>query len=144
LRLIVDVKPKAVDAVVALASGDPSDEKHILQTPFTARIYKTLVQGGHYNPKEKKVEGSLQFPMRANGTVVDLDLNFARKLYTAIQEYISQWATGDGSFVVVALLEALSGEDRDGLIEELKKHEKAIRNKAAGNKGTSLILEKII
>ena len=64
-RLIGDNKPKAVDAVVFLASGDPSDEKHILQNPFTARIYKTLVQGGHYNPKKKKIEGPL--PFRAPG-----------------------------------------------------------------------------
>jgi pumilio homology domain family member 6 len=53
-----DVKSKAVDAVVSLGSGDPLDEKHIIKVPFTARIYKTLVQGGHYNPKEKTVEGT--------------------------------------------------------------------------------------
>jgi pumilio homology domain family member 6 len=53
-----DVKARAVDAVVSLGSGDPSDEEHIIRVPFTARIYKTLVQGGHYNPKEKAVEGT--------------------------------------------------------------------------------------
>lgn len=56
-----DAKSKAVDAVVALGSGDPSEEKHIIRVPFTARIYKTLVQGGHYNPKEKNVEGIMVF-----------------------------------------------------------------------------------
>ena len=51
-------KSKALDTVVSLASGDPSQENHIIKLPFTARVYKTLVQGGHYNAKEGKVEGS--------------------------------------------------------------------------------------
>jgi pumilio homology domain family member 6 len=53
-----DGKSRAVDTIVSLGSGDPSDEEHIIRVPFTARIYKTLVQGGHYNPKEKTVEGT--------------------------------------------------------------------------------------
>ena len=51
-------KSKALDTVVSLASADPSQENHIIKLPFTARVYKTLVQGGHYNAKEGKVEGS--------------------------------------------------------------------------------------
>lgn len=49
-------KTKAVDAVVSLTSGNPVEENHIIKLPFTARVYKTLVQGGHYNAKEGKVE----------------------------------------------------------------------------------------
>jgi len=67
-RLIGDNKSRVVDEVVFLASGDPSDEKHILQTPFTARIYKTLVQGGRYNPKKMRIEGRL--PFRSQGLTV--------------------------------------------------------------------------
>lgn len=52
-------KSKAINAVMTLASGDPSQEGHIIKLPFTARVYKTLVQGGHYNSKEKKIDGTL-------------------------------------------------------------------------------------
>jgi pumilio homology domain family member 6 len=74
--------------------------------------------------------------------VVDPEFNFASKLYHAIRPHISQWATGDGSFVVVALLEALLGEEKERLRNDLKSHRKAIKN-AGNNKGSKLILEKI-
>lgn len=54
---MVGGKSKATDAVISLASGDPTQENHIIRLPFTARIYKTLVQGGHYNTKEQRIEG---------------------------------------------------------------------------------------
>ena len=75
--------------------------------------------------------------------MADPELNFASKLYNAIRQHISQWATGDGSFVVVALLETLSGMERAGLASDLKAHEKEIKEKMGSNKGTKLILEKI-
>jgi hypothetical protein len=50
-------KLKALDAIVSLASEDPSMENHIIKLPFTTRVYKTLVQGGHYNVQEQRVEG---------------------------------------------------------------------------------------
>ena len=43
--------------VISLASEDPSAEDHIIRLPFTARVYKTLVQGGHFNSKAGTVEG---------------------------------------------------------------------------------------
>lgn len=52
-------KSKAISAVITLASGDPSQESHIIKLPYTSRVYKTLVQGGHYNSKEKKIECTL-------------------------------------------------------------------------------------
>jgi len=45
--------------------------------------------------------------------------------------------------VIVALLEALPTGKQEALVQDLKRHEKAIREKAASNKGTKLILEKI-
>ena len=60
-HLIVDLrsgdKSKAVDAIVSLASEKASTGSHIIKLPFTARVYKTLVQGGHYNVKEQKIDG---------------------------------------------------------------------------------------
>lgn len=100
-----------------------------------------MVQGGHYNPKEKKVEGSIPSNDKADTAVADPDMKFASRLYGVIQEHILQWATGEGSFVVVALLEALSGKEKEGLIKDLKSHKKLINERAASNKGTKLILE---
>ena len=56
-RLTLGDKSIAKEAVISLASGDPSQNGHIIKLPFTARVYKTLVQGGHYNVKEKKIDG---------------------------------------------------------------------------------------
>jgi pumilio homology domain family member 6 len=75
--------------------------------------------------------------------VVDPDLNFANKLKTVIQPYLVSWATAEGSFVVLGLLEALSGKEREEVVSHLKKTQKSVKNKSAGNKGTKLILEKI-
>jgi len=67
---------------------------------------------------------------------------FASKLKPVIQPYLVSWATGEGSFVVLGLLEALSGKEKEDVVSHLKKTEKSIRNKGAGNKGAKLILEK--
>jgi pumilio homology domain family member 6 len=75
--------------------------------------------------------------------VSDPDLNFASKLKTVVQPYLVSWATGEGSFVVLGLLEALSGKEKEEVVSHLKKTQKSIRNKSAGNKGAKLILEKI-
>jgi pumilio homology domain family member 6 len=50
-------KNAAANALAGLASGDPTEKEHVLSHPFAARIFKTLVQGGHYNLKEKRVVG---------------------------------------------------------------------------------------
>jgi len=57
--LISGDKSKAINALITLASGDPSQKDHIVKLPFTARVYKTLIQGGHYNAKEKKIESNM-------------------------------------------------------------------------------------
>ena len=50
-------KSAAIEAVAELASGNPTDEGHVATTAAGGRMLKTLVAGGHYNNKEKKVEG---------------------------------------------------------------------------------------
>jgi pumilio homology domain family member 6 len=127
--------------VIALAGGNPSDESHIIKLPFTARVYKTLVQGGHYNAKEKKVEGRLS--MTRLTIVVDPPLAFASKFYAAIRSDILLWAVGEGSFVVVALLEALFGDDKERLTSQLKKYQKSLEDQREDNKGTKIVLEMI-
>jgi len=124
-------KSAALDAVADLVGGDPSQEDHIIKLSFTARIYKTLVQGGHYNPKEKKIE------------VVEPPLNFGSTLFARIKSHVTQWAAAEGSFVVVGLLESLRGSELDELKKLLKKDRKILKEKAGENKGTKLIMQEI-
>jgi pumilio homology domain family member 6 len=75
--------------------------------------------------------------------VADPSLNFADALYERIRPDIVQWATGEGSFVVVGLLEALSGKSKEELSSQLKRSQKTLKNHVGENKGTKIILEKI-
>jgi pumilio homology domain family member 6 len=64
-------------------------------------------------------------------------------LYVAILSNLEKWATGEGSFVVVSLLEGLSGDQKDEMISLLKKSKKYIKSQGGDNKGTKIVLEKI-
>jgi pumilio homology domain family member 6 len=57
-KLNIGNKSDVIDKIISLASGDPTEDDHILKLPFTARVYKTLVQGGHFNAKAGFVEGT--------------------------------------------------------------------------------------
>ena len=138
-----------MQAITDLAARHPSNKDHIIKLPFTARVYKTLVQGGHYNPVEKKIEGSIHFsippwPMIWR-LVVEQGHWFASLLYTHIQPNLVAWATGEGSFVILSLFEKLCPNNTDPqfLGSQLKTHQKSIRQKGGDNKGTKLLLEKI-
>lgn len=92
-------------------------------------------------PKRRKLKvNHLKTRLRI---AVDPPLNFASKLYQSIQANTLHWTTGEGSFVVVALLEALSGKEKDVMIAQLKKSKKALTDQAGDNKGTKIVLEKI-
>jgi len=84
-------------------------------------VLKTLIAGGHFDPKEKKV------------VVSDPDLGFKNTLYERIEDWAIQWATGDSSFVVVALMEAEGFERKQELTKKLKGARKELE-KAAGQK----------
>ena len=58
---MVGDKKGTIGALIKLASGNPSEENHIIRLCFTGRVYKTFVQGGHYNAKEKTVDGMTCF-----------------------------------------------------------------------------------
>ncbi|KAA8894113.1 armadillo-type protein [Sphaerosporella brunnea] len=125
-------KSAALNAVAALATGDPNSESHVVATAAGGRMLKTLVAGGHYNSKEKRVE------------LIDPPLGFHVILYNEIQDNINEWATGVGSFVVVSLLEASGFAQQAQLQETLRKHRNVISQAAEeGNKGCKVILEKL-
>jgi len=54
-------KSSAIDAVAELATGSPNSESHVAATAAGGRMLKTLVAGGHYNNKEKKVEREFSY-----------------------------------------------------------------------------------
>lgn len=76
--------------------------------------------------------------------MVDPPLDFATKLYKEIKSDIVQWAVGEGSFVVVGLLDVLTGKERVDLCASLKSKQKVLQDKGKENKGTKIILEKIV
>ncbi|KAI5800095.1 armadillo-type protein [Geopyxis carbonaria] len=126
-------KSTALEAIAELSStGDPNDNTHFAASAAGGRMLKTLVTGGHYNNKEKKVE------------VIEPPLNFHQILYNKIQPQIKDWAIGPVSFVVVGLLEAEGFTQKDELKRNLNKNLKAIKAAAeGGNKGAGVIIKLI-
>ena len=135
-------KSKAVDAVIALAAGDPSDGNHIINLSYTARVYKTLVQGGHYNAKEKKLEGEIVVVSYLT-IGVDTEHYFAKTFFQAIKSHVVAWAVGPGSFVIVALLETLPDDETKALLSKLKENRASLQKHSSANKGTKIISEKV-
>ncbi|KAF4831823.1 Pumilio-like proteiny domain family member 6 [Colletotrichum siamense] len=134
-QLVADVvlsaegdKTKALEAVAAVAEGDPSAEPmeedgivtpvHVSRTPFGGRLIKTLIAGGKFNKETGKVEA------------VDPPLKFSDILYPVIKDYILDWATGPSSFVVLNMLEAEDFSHASELKKMLKAHKKDLQKAA--------------
>lgn len=114
-------------------------------------MLKMLVQGGKFDPATKKV------------VAVQPALGFADLLWSEIKGSVVQWATGQGSFVVVALTEAEGFEGKKDVLKALKKEKKALEAAAGpareagekkkgkkgeaqgprGNAGARILLEKL-
>jgi pumilio family protein 6 len=108
-------KLAALNAIANLAAGDPSEEGHISQSAAGSRMLKTLIAGGQFSPKEKKI------------VIRDANLGFGDLLYERIGENVVAWATGESSFVVVALMEAGGFEGKKGLLKVLKGAKKELK-----------------
>lgn len=134
-QLVADVllsaegdKTKALEAVAAVAAGDPSAEPmeehgivtpvHVSRTPFGGRLIKTLIAGGKFNKETGKVE------------TVDPPLKFSDILYPVIKDHILDWATGPSSFVVLNMLEAEDFSHASELRKMLKAHKKDLQRAA--------------
>ncbi|KAF2266812.1 ARM repeat-containing protein [Lojkania enalia] len=123
-----------------LSKEDPST--------YGKNLLKTLVQGGKYDPKAKKV------------VPVEPALGFADMFWDQIKDDVMTWATGQGSFVVLGLVEAEGFERRDEVLKTLKRNQgqleavarplkdagkrpKKGESKPRGNAGARLLLEKL-
>lgn len=129
-------KEAALKAMGSLATHESANE--LLTTPHAGRLFKTLVQGGRFDPKTQSV------------TPADPALEFAGLLYNLLKEEVQDgllsWATGPNSWSVVAMLENDAFEHKDELIAYLKKHKADLaapkEDKAAGA-GTKVLLKQI-
>ncbi|ESZ97033.1 putative Pumilio like proteiny domain family member 6 [Sclerotinia borealis F-4128] len=133
-------KTAALESLAEAVSGDPTyiqppveegavseqPPSHIASAPFGGKMIKTLIAGGRFDAATKSIV-----------SVVPA-LNFGDILYPHIKEYITEWATGSSSFVVLALLESESfgnkDEVKDILTEDKKKLEKAAKEETVEQK----------
>ncbi|KAF5103585.1 hypothetical protein DV451_001325 [Geotrichum candidum] len=125
-------KTAALEAVANAFSGSPDNEEHLIQLPFSSRTLRTLIQEGHWNSKTKSVD------------TINEPTGFKNIFFKAIKLNISRWASGEGSFVILSLLENL--DDKEELLSLLKEKSvlKEIKKAAEeGNKGSKLILEQL-
>jgi pumilio homology domain family member 6 len=117
----------------------------------TAKLFKTIVQGGHYDPSapegsftscSQSIDPGYSIPVVAFGeTFCDAIMADTEKLLS--------WSTGPASFVVVALVESkVLGEERRMAVTELLKNKVAALQEAAngskekkGNAGAKVLLD---
>ncbi|PVH96408.1 ARM repeat-containing protein [Periconia macrospinosa] len=84
-------------------------------------MLKTLVQGGKYDPKIKKV------------IPVDPPLGFADLFWDQIEKDVLDWATGQGSWVIVSLVENDNFSKKEEVLTALKKSRGHLERAASGS-----------
>lgn len=120
----------AISALLEKFTNSPED----VLIEHTARFLKTLVQGGFYN----KTTGIIER--------IDPSIQFGDKFAPIVSERAAAWSSGDGSFVVVALLENLDSEAPEliALKHAILASRADVEEAASkGNKGSKIILTKI-
>ncbi|KAF2200049.1 ARM repeat-containing protein [Delitschia confertaspora ATCC 74209] len=113
-------RQEALKAVAGLAEGlEPSDSTtRDALSSAKMKMFKTLVQGGQFDPQSKKV------------VPVEPRLGFADMFWNIIKDNLATWATGDGSFVIVGLLESEDFSGKDKVLKALKKQREALKEAA--------------
>ncbi|KAF2866771.1 armadillo-type protein [Massariosphaeria phaeospora] len=109
LTEVAQIAQQIIDSSLPVSAGDAkaaSQGKNML---------KTLVQGGKFDPKLKKV------------VPVEPPLGFADLFWDQIKDNVLQWATGQGSFVIVGLAEAEGFGKKDGLMKALEKGQNELK-----------------
>ncbi|KAI6038567.1 armadillo-type protein [Pisolithus marmoratus] len=132
----------AISALIQpLASTYPSDDlsrPHSIDLPHTSRMYKSLLQGGHFSHTAKVVERTALF------SPADLASIF---ISTVGKETTLAMAQGDGTFVVAELLRSVQEECSDELKKQVKRwfsksFVSSIRNSEV--RGKDILIEKIL
>ncbi|CAL9738087.1 pumilio homology domain family member 6 [Monosporozyma servazzii] len=127
-----------INSIAVVFKGDISEEEHPIHTPFSTRLLKSLIQGGKWNNKERKVE-----PLRS---VEGLGIPFASKFYDEIVDFsnVLAWINNkDSSFIIVALYDSLNkAEEGEQFVKDLKAIKKQIDvSEESNNKGAQLLVK---
>ncbi len=129
-------QPYPFPAIVE-SNPDPATA-HVLDLAWTARCYKTLLAGGHYDQKTSSVVVA----------DADLGLKMAHSIWKALgadKENVRHVALGNAPFVLVELFEAARQDPP--LFNEIKQtlQGKGLQEEVAGSvrKGASVLAEKI-
>ncbi|KAI6004365.1 armadillo-type protein [Pisolithus orientalis] len=135
-------KSAAISALIQpLASTYPSDDPsrlHPIDLPHTSRMYKSLLQGGHFSRSTKVVERTTLF------SPAELASAF---LSTVDKETTLAMAQGNGAFVVAELLQRIQEECSDESKKKVKRwfsksFVSNIRNSEV--RGKDILIEKIL
>lgn len=142
------IRQEALQKVAALSEQIISGGGFI--TSHGKNMLKTLVQGGKFDPKTKKV------------VPVEPRLGFADLFWSQIKGDLMTWAVGEGAFVIVGLVESEDFSHKDEVMQALKKGRKQLQEAAGpprdpkapkpkkgaapprrGNAGSRILLEKL-
>lgn len=126
-------KGPVAQTVVECFGGNPADAEHLIHQPFSGRMLKSLIQGGSWNAKEKRVE-----KVEGAETVSEAVLS---ALFESISEYPKEWACGEGAFTVVSVLENCDSKQKATLVKKLKSYAKDIAS--SESKGSKVIMEQL-
>lgn len=108
LTQVAQLSQSILDSALPASAEDKKASSH------GKNMLKTLVQGGKFDPIAKKV------------VPVTPSLGFADLFWTETKASVVDWATGEGSFVVVALTEAEDFKKKDEVLKALKKDKKKL------------------
>ncbi|KAF9218484.1 ARM repeat-containing protein [Gyrodon lividus] len=135
-----DKSPAMKTLLEALASPYPSEDParpHPINLPHTSRMYKSLLQGGHFSHSTKDVVRTPTFSPSEFASIL---------LSTVGRDKTLSIAQGDGAFVVAELLERIREEGSDeekkmvrGWFDDVFK----ARVKDSEVKGKNVLIEKI-
>ncbi|EGO22720.1 hypothetical protein SERLADRAFT_356787 [Serpula lacrymans var. lacrymans S7.9] len=124
----------------ALSSTYPSEDPskpHPIDLPHTSRMYKTLLQGGHFSHTTKSISLCPAFSPSA----------FASAFLKVVgQDVTVSMAKGDGAFVIAELLERVQQEGRKGEKSTVKgwfNHDVTSSIENSDGKGKNVLLGKI-
>ncbi|KAH9949712.1 ARM repeat-containing protein [Amylocystis lapponica] len=138
LGAIGDKSAASEALLAALAAAYPAPELHPAALPHTSRLYKTLLNGGHFSAAARAVECAPHFDARA----------FAEQFVRVVgREATLVMARGEGAFVVVALCERLAEADGESEARKVVRgwFDASVREEIerADVRGKAVLLEKI-
>ncbi|CAE6502591.1 unnamed protein product [Rhizoctonia solani] len=141
-------KSKALDALLAPISNaytapgpesdltDPTTATHILNLSHASRLYKTLVQGGHFNQQNKQIERSEQAPKSVAGKFI----------HAAGKDNVISMALGEGGFVIAEVIGELQEEGDQENLKEIRSWFKKDTKERLGKgdiRGSAVLLERL-